>query len=273
MGGIGFIGGGNMAQAIIAGIIKKGVYAAEDIGVFDIRKERLDHLSSLYGVIPSPSLQDLAERKGVIMLAVKPDKVSTVLSPLETILKDKLVISIAAGITIKTIQTLVGNDARVVRVMPNTPALVLEGVSAVAASRSCTDQDMECAGKIFASIGMCMEMDEGLINAVTALTGSGPAFCFMFMEALSDGAVRAGLPRDTAIKLAAATVKGAASMVLEGLGHPGLLKDMVSSPSGTTIDGIAVLEAKAFRSAVIDAVYAAYKRSVSLGSQGPSDQT
>ena len=264
MGKVGFIGAGNMAEAIIGGIVKKGVYAPADICIYDIQPGRTQKLSSLFQVSFVSSSQQLVRDCPTVVLAVKPGVLHGVIEELKDLLADRLLISIAAGVSLDKITSVTGKDARVVRVMPNTPALVLEGVSAFCASDSCTREDLEGVRAIFSAVGMCREMDEGLLNAVTALSGSGPAFGFMFIEALSDGAVRAGLPRDIALSFAAATLKGAAAMALETGIHPGKLKDMVTSPSGTTIEGVAVLESKAFRSAVMDAVFAAYKRAEEL---------
>jgi pyrroline-5-carboxylate reductase len=266
MAEIGFIGAGNMAEAIIGGIVKKGLYEPEKISVYDVRPERMEELGSVYGVGMAASIEDLAGACPVVVLAVKPDKIPAVLGQAKDDLAGRLVISIAAGVPIQKIQSFIGSDARIVRVMPNTPALVLEGASALCASPSCTKDDVDTALAVFSAIGRCVPVDEGMMNAVTALSGSGPAFCFLFLEALADGAVRAGLPRDLALELAAATLKGAAAMVLQTGKHPGALKDMVSSPGGTTIEGIAVLEAKGFRSAAMEAVFAAFQKANKLSS-------
>ncbi len=266
MGALGFIGAGNMAEAIIGGVLKKGLYKPLEILIYDIRPERVKEISAMYGVGVSDTLQDLARDSAAVLVAVKPDKVSTVLSQVKDLLRGKLVISIAAGIPISAIQTVIGADAKVVRVMPNTPALVLEGASAIAVSQPCGEDEVRTATDIFSAIGRCRQVSEGMMNAVTALSGSGPAFCFLFIEALADGGVRAGLPRDLALELAAATVRGAATMVLQTGKHPGELKDMVTSPGGTTIDGISALESGGFRSATMNAVYAAYQKAGKLTS-------
>ena len=264
MGSIGFIGAGNMAEALIGGIVKKEIYDPSKIVVYDISEDRLTLLRETYKVIVAKDSRQLLNEVSAVVLAVKPSVLPLVVDELKTQLKENLVISIAAGISIDFIMNALGRDARVIRVMPNTPALVGEGASALAASVNCSDEDMACARNIFSAVGMCLEMEEGLLNAVTALSGSGPAFGFLFIEALADGGVRSGLPRDAALALAAATLKGAAAMV-EGTGsQPGKLKDMVTSPAGTTIEGVSVLESRGFRSAVIDAVFAAYKRACDL---------
>jgi pyrroline-5-carboxylate reductase len=261
---LGFIGGGNMAEAIVSGLLRKGLTSPPTIRVFDIKTERMEHLKTSLGIEDASSVQDLISSRDVVVMAVKPAQVEPLLKEYKDQLEGKLVISIAAGITLGAMCDVLGKGSKVVRVMPNTPALVLEGVSVISASSQCGPEDIECAKSIFAAVGMCVEMEEKFLNAVTALSGSGPAFCFLFLEALCDGAVRAGLPRDTAMSLAAATMRGAASMVLELKKHPGQLKDMVASPSGTTIEGIAVLESRGFRSAVIDAVSAAFRRAESM---------
>lgn len=264
MDSLGFIGAGNMAGAIVGGIVKKGLYAPEDILVYDILSERSDGLSRSFGVRAAGSAEELLSEVSTVVLAIKPAVISPVVAELKDALRGKLIISIAAGIPIGAIVKILGDEARVIRVMPNTPALVGEGASALAAHRACSEEDVEAARAIFSAVGMCMVMEERLINAVTALSGSAPAFCFMFIEALSDGGVRAGLPRDQATALAAATLKGAGAMVMETGKHPGMLKDTVTSPAGTTIEGVSVLEARGFRSAVMDAVYAAYKKACGM---------
>ncbi len=260
MGAVGFIGAGNMAEAIIGGVLKQGLFRPEEIQIHDILPDRTKALSASYGVAVAASLDDLVKGCGSIILAVKPDKISPVLAKAKDLLKGKLIISIAAGISLKEMEAVIGDGHRVVRVMPNTPALVLEGVTALCASASCDEQGMKTAVDIFSAVGRCRVMSETAMNAVTALSGSGPAFSFLFIEALADGGVRAGLPRDVALEFAAATVKGAAAMVLQTGRHPGALKDMVASPGGTTIEGISILEEKGFRSAAMDAVYAAFQK-------------
>jgi pyrroline-5-carboxylate reductase len=265
---IGFIGGGNMAEAIISGLIKKALITPFEIMVFDIKPERMDHLRNVFGIECAASVQGLVRSREIIILAIKPDQIVALLQGIKGSLAGKLIISIAAGVTLKSMLDVLGSEAKIVRVMPNTPALVRQGATVLAASSSCTEQEKEIAKAVFSAVGMCLEMEEKFINAVTALSGSGPAFCFLFLEAMCDGAVKAGLPRDVALQLAAATMKGAASMVLELGKHPGQLKDMVTSPSGTTIEGISVLESKGFRSAVIEAVTAAYKRAEAMSGKG-----
>lgn len=261
---IGFIGAGNMAEAIIGGLLKKDLFPAPQIMAFDIRPERLQTLAGRFGIRTAQDAAELAREAECVILAVKPGTIQGVTGLTRDSLADKLVISIAAGIPVSALQAILGPEARVIRVMPNTPALVLEGASAFCATRACSPDDRALAQKIFSGIGLCLEMEERLLDAVTGLSGSGPAYAFLFIEALADGGVRAGLTRDVALKLAAATVRGAATMVLETGRHPGELKDMVASPGGTTIEGLATLESRGFRSAVIDAVFAAYLKAAGL---------
>lgn len=264
MAAVGFIGAGNMAEAIIGGILEKGLYAYPDIIIYDVRPERMEEMHGRYGVETAGSAPELVEKSRVVILAVKPDRIGAVLEQVREPLAERLIISIAAGVPIDSIQAVTGQQSRVIRVMPNTPALVLEGVSALCPSPSCLPEDIDTALEIFSAIGICRQVEEKLMNAVTALSGSGPAFCFLFMEALADGGVRAGLPRELALELAGATLKGAAAMVLKTGKHPGALKDMVASPGGTTIEGLGVLESRGFRSAAMDAVFAAYQKASRL---------
>lgn len=262
---LGFIGAGNMAEAIITGVLRKRMFAPGDIIAFDINPQRMDDMAGRFGILTASRPEDVVQAAGAVILAVKPGTVQAVVRPLKGLVRDKLLISIAAGVGIESILSLTGPEARVIRVMPNTPALVMEGVSCLACSTTCRDEDRKLALEIFGGIGICLELEERLIDAVTGLSGSGPAYVFLFIEALADGGVRAGLPRDVALKLAAATVKGAAALVLTTGKHPGDLKDMVASPGGTTIEGLAVLESRGMRSAVMDAVFAAYQKAAGMG--------
>jgi pyrroline-5-carboxylate reductase len=264
---IGFLGAGNMAEAIIGGIIRKKLYSPSGIAAYDINSQRMVHMESRFGLIISASPHDLAKASRAVVIAMKPSQVLPAIKTIRNELEGKLIITIAAGISIAAIQSVLGESARVVRVMPNTPALVLEGASAIAGSSTCTHEDLGIARDIFSGIGICVELNESQIDAVTGLSGSGPAYCFALIEAMADGGVRAGLPRDIAIKLAAATLKGSGAMVLETGKHPAELRDMVTSPSGTTAEGLAILENRGFRAAVSDAVWFAYKRSIELSSK------
>lgn len=264
---IGFLGAGNMAEAIIGGIIKKNLYNPSGIAAYDIDGQRMAHIESRFGLVRTASPKALAIGVRTFVIALKPGVVITAIKQIREELKDKLIISIAAGIPIRAIQSVLGDEARIVRVMPNTPALVLEGASVIAGSAACTPEDLGIARDIFSGMGICVELDESQIDAVTGLSGSGPAYCFALIEAMADGGVRAGLPRNISIRLAAATLKGAGAMVLETGKHPAELRDMVTSPGGTTAEGLAILEGRGFRAAVSDAVTAAYKKAVELSSK------
>ncbi|HKI69167.1 MAG TPA: pyrroline-5-carboxylate reductase, partial [Verrucomicrobiae bacterium] len=209
---------------------------------------------------------DVLKSANVIFLAVKPDQVAAVLAELhDNFTKQHLLISIAAGVPITKLEGGLGAGARVIRVMPNTPALVGESASAFALGKSATAADAKLAQKLLSAVGVAFQVKEPLLDAVTGLSGSGPAYVYQFIEALSDGGVAAGLPRDVATKLAAQTVLGAARMVLETGQHPGALKDMVTSPGGTTIEGLHELEKGKLRGVVMSAVRAATEKSRKLG--------
>ncbi|ADQ15276.1 pyrroline-5-carboxylate reductase [Halanaerobium hydrogeniformans] len=261
------IGLGNMGQTILDGILKNNILVAEEIAAADKKFAADDFsLKNKY-----PGLYFTAENKEAVLkadyviLAVKPQIFSKVLSEIKTICDDKTIISIAAGIKRAFIEEQVPNNTGVVRVMPNTPALVGEGMSALSFSKKLAEKEKTFVKSIFKSFGKIIEIEEEQMDAVTALSGSGPAFVYLFIEALSDAGVLNGLDREKALKLAAQTVKGGAEMILQSKKHPAELKDMVTSPGGTTIAGLASLEESAFRSAVIKAVSAAAKRSEELG--------
>jgi pyrroline-5-carboxylate reductase len=202
----------------------------------------------------------------VLVLAVKPDQVVSVLAEIRgAFTNEHLLVSIAAGVPLAKLEAGLGAAARVIRVMPNTPALVGASASAFALGKSCAATDAELAQKLLSAVGVAFQVKESLLDAVTGLSGSGPAYVYQFIEALSDGGVAAGLPRDIATKLAAQTVLGAAKMVLETGQHPGALKDQVTSPGGTTIEGIHELEKGKLRGTVMSAVRAATEKSKKLG--------
>jgi pyrroline-5-carboxylate reductase len=262
---LGFIGGGNMAEAIIRGLLAGGVTAAE-IVVAEPMAERRDFLRSTYGIDARENNGEVASRAEALVMAVKPQVFRKVAAALgEAALGGKLLISIMAGIATGDIEEACGGSTRVIRVMPNTPALVLEGASALCRGNNATDDDLFFARGIFDLVGTTCVVDEKLMDAVTGVSGSGPAYVFMFIEALSDAGVKNGLPRDVATQLAAQTVLGSAKLLLETGDHPGVLKEKVTSPGGTTIAGLAALERDAFRGAVMAAVDAATARSSELG--------
>jgi len=263
---IAFLGGGNMAEALIKGMLAAGVAQAGRILVSDVSNERLEHLHKTYGIIIDRSNKDAAAQADIILLCVKPQIIDVVLAKIEPVAdKEKLVISIAAGVTIGRIEKMLANKPRVVRAMPNTPALVLSGAAAIAAGSAASAEDMMTAQQIFGAVGRAVVVEEKLMDAVTGLSGSGPAYVFMIIEALTDAGVKAGIPRPLALELSAQTVYGAAKMVLETGEHPVRLRDMVTSPGGTTIEGLHMLEKGNLRATLMNAVEAATLRSKELG--------
>ena len=265
---ISFIGAGKMGTVLIDGILKMGVVSPEKIIATRHNKDKLAELNKEY-FIHTISLQDNKEAnieavaKGdIIILAVKPQKIFEVLDEVSKAIDgSKVLISIAAGISSRLIEARLNKGVHFIRAMPNTPAQALAGVTAISKGKYATQEDVDLAKEIFESVGKVVEIDEELMDAVTGLSGSGPAYIYLIIEALSDGGVKMGLPREISLVLAAQTVLGAAKMVLETGKHPGELKDMVTSPSGTTIFGIHALEEGSVRGALIRAVEEATKRS------------
>jgi pyrroline-5-carboxylate reductase len=265
---IAFIGGGNMAEALIKGILAAGVVQAGLVTVTDLSAERLEYLAGTYGILPNKSNKDAAAQAEVVLLCVKPQVMDWVLEEIAPVVdKAKLVVSIAAGVTIGRIEKAFAGVPRVVRVMPNTPALVLAGAAALSPGTLATHEDLELVQRVFGSVGRAVVVDEKLMDAVTGLSGSGPAYVFTIIEALADAGVKAGIPRALSLELAAQTVLGAAKMVVETKEHPGKLRDMVTSPGGTTIAGLHELEKGKLRATLMNAVEAATARSRELGKQ------
>lgn len=261
---IAFIGGGNIAEALIKGLIRSGREAGT-VTVSDPAESRRDALKHAYGVQVEADNSLAASAGDMVILAVKPGVIGRICSELSGTLRGKLVVSVAAGVGSAALLEILGEDARLVRVMPNTPALVGEGMSALCASGAASGQDLETVQKVFESVGKTVLVPEDQMDAVTALSGSGPAFVFLVIESLADGGVKAGLARSDALLLAAQTVLGAARLVVDTGKHPGELKDMVASPSGTTIEGLHHLEKSGLRGALMGAVTAAARRSRELG--------
>ncbi|HUL59343.1 MAG TPA: pyrroline-5-carboxylate reductase [Anaeromyxobacteraceae bacterium] len=263
---IAFLGTGNMAEAMVKGLLRAGASAKEEIVCAEPRAERRAEISQRYGVAATASNAEAADRGDVIFLTVKPQIMSQVLDEVATVVDPKkLVISIAAGITTQAIAAQLGAGVRIVRAMPNTAALVGAAATAICRGAHATAADLEQARTLFETVGTVDVVDEGLLDAVTGLSGSGPAFLFLVVEALSDGGVKMGLSRDVATQLAAQTLVGAGRLVLETGEHPGRLKDQVTSPGGTTIAGMHALETGGVRGAFIQAVEAATIRSRELG--------
>jgi pyrroline-5-carboxylate reductase len=253
-----------MAEAIIGGLLAANVCRPESLWATDPVPARCDRLKSRFGVRVGLDNRQAVAWGDVVILAVKPQVLAPVLQELGAELHRVLLISIAAGVTIQTIMSHVPSAKRVIRVMPNMPALVREGMTALAWSGTVPEQDQEIARTVFQAVGRVIPIEERLMDAVTGLSGSGPAYVFQAIEALADGGVKMGLPRQTAEVLAAQTVLGAAKMVLESGEHPAKLKDRVASPGGTTIAGLHRLEEGRFRATLIGAVEAATKRSQEL---------
>lgn len=263
---IGFVGAGTMGEAMIRGLLKAGLFAPEDILASGRREERLAELEAAYGIQTSLDNCEVARAAGIIIFSVKPQDMSRVLDGLVDVINgEKILISIAAGITTAFIADKFPSQVRVIRVMPNTPALVLEGASAIAVGQHATPEDVKVAKAIFRAIGKAVVVEEHLMDAVTGLSGSGPAYIFLIIDAFSDAGVKVGLSRDVAQFLAAQTVLGAARLILETKRHPGELKDMVTSPGGTAIAGLHTLEQGGLRTTLINAVEAATNRSRELG--------
>ena len=265
---IGFLGAGQMARALAGGFVRAGLMRAEQLSASDTSADaRAAFAAAVPGAKTVESNAELAAGADVLVLAVKPQQVPAVLADLKAALAAKpLVVSIAAGIKLATLAAGLPAGVRLVRVMPNTPCLVGESASGYCLGPEATAADDQLVGRLLAAVGRAYMVDEKLLDAVTGLSGSGPAFVYVMIEALADGGVRMGLPRDVALALAAQTVKGAAEMVLTTGEHPAVLKDRVASPGGTTISGLAALEQAGGRSALIAAVEAATRRSIELGS-------
>ncbi len=263
---IGFIGAGKMGEALIRGIINAGLSTPGNIMASDVVAERCALLSKEIGIKATQNNKDIASFAEVILLAVKPQIMNEALDNLKNEITGRhLVVSIAAGIPIRFIESRLQEGMRVIRVMPNTPCLIGASATAFALGKNATDADGQLVFQLFNAVGKVFRMDEKHLDAVTGLSGSGPAYVYMIIEALSDGGVKMGLPRDVAATLAAQTVLGAARMVLETGQHPAQLKDAVASPGGTTIEGISKLEDGGLRSAMINAVESATVKSKKLG--------
>lgn len=263
---IGFVGAGNMAEALIKGLLAAGVAAPEKLAGSDPRRERCDELKARYGIYATTHNEDVLRRAEVVVLSVKPQILVPVCDEISPWLKPRAtVISIAAGVPIAVMEAHLPPGTRLVRTMPNTPALVGAGATALAAGTHATDDDLKLARRLFDSIGRTVTLDEGQLDAVTGLSGSGPAYVFLIIEALSDAGVKMGLSRRDAQSLAGQTVLGAAKLLLDTGEHPGRLKDMVTSPGGTAIAGLHTLEAGGLRTTLINAVEAATRRSRELG--------
>ncbi len=263
---IGFVGAGNMAGALIKGLLLSGTVTPPQILASDVRDERLAELSAEHGIATTKDNAKLAAWADVIVLAVKPQVIDKVIASVTgSIRPGTLVISIAAGVPIESLEARLPNDARVIRTMPNTAAIALAGATAIAPGTHASEDDLAVARRLFEATGRVVVLDETLLDAVTGLSGSGPAYVMLIIEALADGGVKVGLHRETALLLAAQTVYGSAKLLLDTGEHPGRLKDMVTSPGGTAIAGLHTLEAGGLRTTLINAVENATRRSIELG--------
>lgn len=265
-GQIGFVGAGNIAEALIRGLLQTELRRPDQIIASGPRTSRLDELRGSFGIATTRDNREVAARADILVLSVKPQILGPVLAEIaEVVRAQTLVLSVAAGVPTSRIEDLLAAERRVIRAMPNTPVVVRAGATAIAAGRHATAEDLEAAKKIFDAVGITVILDESQLDAVTGLSGSGPAYMFLILEALADGGVKVGLSRRTSQLLAAQTVLGSAKLLIETNQHPGLLKDMVTSPGGTAITGLHTLESGGIRTTLMDAVEAATRRSRELG--------
>lgn len=257
---LGFIGAGNMAGALIRGVVAGGVLRADDVHVFDVNTELTSRMASELRVVAHESCAAMIEASDMVVLAVKPNVVAQVLAEQKQALRGKALISIAAGWTCAMLRAALEESTRVLRAMPNTPALVGQGMTAFSRAHALTDRERAFAERMFESLGRLTWVREDQMEAVVGVSGSGPAYAYLFLEALADAGVYLGLARDQALAMAAQTLKGAAEMALVTGQHPGALKDAVCSPGGTTIAAVKALEEGGLRAAVIGAAVAAAEK-------------
>ena len=264
---IGFIGGGQMGEALIRGIIDSGLYDAQAISVAEPHPERRDYITSTYGVQGFEESAPLWKSCRTIILAVKPQIMHVVLAASKDLAgPEHLIITIAAGLPISFYEQGLGrDDCKIIRVMPNTPALVLEGASGLSGNKNVAKEELLRGAEIFNKIGKAVILDEQGLDAVTGLSGSGPAYVFTFAEAMIDAGIKSGLPRPTAETLTLQTILGSVKLLMESNKHPAELRAMVTSPGGTTIAAQHVLERSGFKGIIMDAVEAAVNRSKELG--------
>ena len=263
---LGVIGAGKIGSAILRGVLRAGLVSEDQVMASDVSDALRQSIAAELGIKVTSDNGQLCDFADILILAVKPQIVDAVVTEIAKKLgKAKLLVSVAAGVSISRIEANLAQGARVVRVMPNIPCVVRAGASGYAGGAQATAPDLEKAGMILSSFGIALAVEEKYLDAVTGLSGSGPAYVFLFMEALADGGVQAGLPREVALKLALQTVYGSARMALESGKHLGELRDEVTSPGGTTIAGLYALEQRAFRGAIMEAVVSATRRSQELG--------
>jgi pyrroline-5-carboxylate reductase len=262
---LGFLGAGNLAAALIKGLLHADV-PPQRIIASDVKPERLEALHAQHRIRTTGDNHALVRESGVLVFSVKPQVIDKVLTEIGSEVRpEQLVVSVAAGVPIEALEARLPTGTRVVRAMPNTPATVQAGATAIAAGAHASEDDLRVTRELFEAVGRVVVLDESLLDAVTGLSGSGPAYIMLMIEAMADGGVKVGLHRDTALLLAAQTVFGSAKLLLETGEHPGRLKDMVTSPGGTAIAGLHTLESGGLRRTLIDAVEAATKRAAELG--------
>jgi pyrroline-5-carboxylate reductase len=262
---IGFIGSGNMAKAIVGGLLSSKIADSESIMASAMTESTTKAIKDEFNVKTTTDNVRVAEAADYLFLAVKPDQYAGVINEVKDYIKaNTIVITIAAGVTLASLGEQLGREVKIIRTMPNTPSLVGEGMSALCPNEKVTEEEMAQVMELFLSFGRAEVLEEYLMDAVPAVSGSSPAYVFMFIEALADGAVKQGIPRDKAYKMAAQAVLGAAKMVLETGSHPGQLKDAVCSPGGATIEAVSTLEKTGFRASVLSAMESCYKKSANM---------
>lgn len=259
----GIIGVGNMGGAILYGALESNTVSLDDVIVYDINPEMRKKVAG-WGVTVAENDEEVCEKSEIILLAVKPQNAAEALEMCKKALDGKAMMSIVAGVSVERLQNMIDGTPRILRLLPNTPAMVYEGAFAICSDNDFESSELDWALTLYESIGIVELIPEHLLDAACALNGGGPAFVAMFIEAMADGGVKQGLPRSTAYRLAAQTCLGTAKMVLETGLHPGQIKDMVTSPGGTTIEGCEKLEVGGMRGAVIECINAAAEKSKSL---------
>ncbi|MFO0607351.1 MAG: pyrroline-5-carboxylate reductase [Polyangiales bacterium] len=261
-----FVGAGNMAEALLRGLLASGSVRPEDITVSNRRRDKAERVAERWGVRAAPDNAACVRDADVVMLCVKPQVMRAALEPLgRDVPREALVISVAAGVPTQAIEAHLGEGQRVVRAMPNTGAVVRQSATAIAGGAVATEADLALAKEVFDQVGRTVVVEESHLDAVTGLSGSGPAYIFLIIDALADASVKVGLPRDIGLELAAQTVLGSAQLLLQTGEHPGRLKDQVTSPGGTAIAGLHTLEAGGLRTTLITAVESATRRARELG--------
>ncbi|WP_434794464.1 Pyrroline-5-carboxylate reductase [Terrisporobacter petrolearius] len=261
---IGFIGAGNMGGAILGGILNSKMIDNNHIIASAKSDRTIEKIKNDYNVNVTKDSKEVVEFSDLIVIGVKPDIYDEILEEIKDLINDKIIITIAAGKTIEAMEKIIGDDKKIVRTMPNTPSLVGEGMTSLSPNKNISEEELSFVKSIFDSLGKSEVVKEDLIHAVIGASGSSTAYAFMFIEAIADGAVRAGMPRDKAYTFASQGVLGAAKMVLDTGKHPGELKDMVCSPGGTTIEAVKVLEEEKFRGAVLKAIESCINKSIEM---------